>query len=90
MLRPMTVAPLPSSPATAKRSLTLLSSPPSCLNNRRNFRVPMNYSCNASPPAPSGCSRLWPGPAAYPSSDIEKLCTRSRAIAASVPASNSA
>ena len=29
----------------------------------RNVRVGMNHSCSASPPTPSGFSRLWSGPA---------------------------
>jgi hypothetical protein len=44
-------------------------------------RVANTHSCNRSPPTPSGSVRLCVGPAAYPSSETEKLCTRSFGMA---------
>src|SRR5439155_18746968 len=40
------------------------------------------HSCKRSPPRPSGCSRVWSGPATKPSSDIE-ISTKTCAIDAS-------
>src|SRR6476660_5125761 len=50
---------------------------------RWNARVGMNHSCSVSPPTPTGSSRVWNGPAPYPSSEIVKLCTRTRDIVCS-------
>jgi len=60
--------------ASAYRSFRLIESayePTSCQSDRRE------------PPLPMGLSRLWSGPAAYPSSEIARLCTRSLGISIS-------
>ena len=59
MLRPRMKAPKPSAAALAKRS----SVPPSCPIIERKARVGKNQLINSWPRLPSGCSRLWSGPA---------------------------
>src|SRR5690242_154299 len=60
MFRPMTYAPRGriSQPA-AVASASLARSSPRC------------QECSSRPPLPSGCSRLWSGPATKPSSEID-------------------
>ena len=79
MLRPMIVAPTPSSPRAMKSSSRPVS-PPSSPISARWLRVANAHACRRLPPTPSGCSRSWPGPAAKPSTDMAKLCTRSLVI----------
>jgi hypothetical protein len=76
MLRPMIVAPMPDSPAAMNSSSTPVD-PPVIPKFRRMVAVAKAQVCSFSPPTPSGCSSVWPGPAMYPSSDIATLCTRS-------------
>ena len=42
----------------------------------RKVRVGKNHSCSRVPACPNGASRLCPAPVPNPSSDTEKLCTR--------------
>src|SRR6266513_4285706 len=76
MLRPMIHAPT-HSPARLARSLSGPVVPPVLPSISRNARVTTNQPCSSSPPTPRGFSRVWRGPAPYPSSEIAKLWTRS-------------
>jgi hypothetical protein len=73
MLRPRIQAPTLSKPLAAKSSsgpVVPLSLPNSM---RWKVRVGNTQSCSASPPRPSGCSRLCAGPAPKPSIETLKL-----------------
>src|SRR5271166_6663070 len=49
----------------------------------RNVRVAKNHSCNRLPACPNGASTLCPIPVPKPSSETEKLCTRTCDMATS-------
>src|SRR5215207_9871210 len=68
--RPITVAPTPASPSSTT-SLSTFVSPPSMPCASRHACAANAHSCSRSPPAPSGSSRVWLGPAMKPSRDIE-------------------
>src|SRR6266498_5990984 len=85
----MIVAPMPVSPCATKSSSTP-SAPPSMPCVARPLRVANAHSCSRVPPTPSGLSTLWSGPAAYPSSEMEKLCTRSFGIGVSLHSATTA
>jgi len=73
--RPMISAPTPGPQALAKASSTP-TVPPGLPCMARNVRVGKNHSCSRVPACPNGASRVCPSPVPYPSSDTEKLCTR--------------
>ena len=75
MFRPMMCAPTPWTPRAARSSSGPVA-PPSMPSSCRNVRVAKAQSCRRSPPIPSGCSSLWPGPATNPSRDTDRLLTR--------------
>gem|GEM_PF-5879676 len=75
--RPMISAPMPGSQALAKAS-SMPVLPPGWPCMARKVRVGKNHSCSRAPACPNGASRLCPAPVPNPSSDTEKLCTRTR------------
>src|SRR5690348_5937466 len=81
MLRPRIHAPMPEKPCSAWSLSTPVSppSPPPCM--ALNIRVGKTHSMSSGPRTPRGCSRLWSGPALKPSSETEKLATRSFGMA---------
>jgi hypothetical protein len=80
MLRPITVAPRFDRASSTTAELGD-ASPPCMPCSLRHASSAIAHSCICSPPMPSGSSRLWPGPATNPSSDIE-IHSRSFAIGA--------
>src|SRR3984957_7771057 len=74
ILRPRMKAPNPPIAASAKRS----SVPPSFPIIDRKARVGKNQFINSGPRFPSGCSRLWSGPA--PQTPIDTPNTASRTL----------
>ena len=75
--RPMISAPIPGSPLLAKAS-SMPALPPGWPCMAWNVRVAKNHSCSRNPACPYGASRLCPPPVPNPSSETEKLCTRTR------------
>ena len=79
MLRPRIVAPMllvaPTPDLVVDAARLVLG--PSSPNIRRALGVRNIHSWSDSPPTPRGSSRVWSGPAPYPSTEIEKLWTRS-------------
>src|SRR6266568_7517129 len=77
LLRPMISAPMPGPQLLAKASSTPVVPPGSpCIS--RKLRVGKNHSWSLVPACPKGASRLWPSPVPKPSSETEKLWTRTR------------
>src|SRR5690348_13997685 len=79
MFRPRMKAPNPSIERRAYSS-SIPSEPPSLPVMARKVRVSRNHRCNSIPRLPRGFSRLCPGPAPNPSSEIEKPATRTRVM----------
>ena len=75
----MISAPMPGPQAAANASSTP-PLPPGWPCMAWKLRVANNHSCNRVPACPNGASRLCPSPVPNPSSDTEKLCTRTRDI----------
>src|SRR5215218_2989941 len=74
MLRPRIQAPTFAKPAAANSSSAPVE-PPGLPTIAWNVRVGNIHSCSASPPTPSGFSRLWSGPAPKPSAETLKQAT---------------
>jgi hypothetical protein len=70
MFRPITPAPMFAIPSSMI-SLLGFTSPPLLPCGCRQASSLTTHSCSCIPPSPSGCSSLWLGPAAYPSTEIE-------------------
>src|SRR5438477_5496546 len=84
MLRPRIQAPRFAKPRAAKSSstpsrgaLSPISDPAKSPAIFWKVFVPKTQLCSAMPPMPIGLSRSWPGPAPYPSMEIENALTRS-------------
>ena len=75
MLRPRIHAPHWLMPRAAKSSSTPCR-PPSRPCILRNVGVSKAHWWSSMPFSPMGCSRRWPGPAPYPSTEIENEATR--------------
>src|SRR6185437_1613555 len=75
LLRPMISAPIPGPQLLASASSAPVLPPGSpCIAWKD--RVAKNHFVSRPPACPNGDSRLCPSPVPYPSSDTEKLCTR--------------